>query len=259
MIDTHCHLEMPRFDADREAVLDRAWAAGVTAVILPGVWPRTWASQVAFARAHPNVHVACGIHPQVLDALAAADDAAHLAQLDAQLGQGGVVAVGECGLDGPTEKAGVPMARQLAVLEAQLDLADQHGLPVIAHCFQATLPFRALLERRGVPRRGLVLHSYSGGAELVKIFAALGCHFSLAGPVTYEKARKPLDSARAIPADRLMLETDSPDQAPTPHRGQRCEPAYVPLIAQALADARGEPVAELISRTTATARAFFGL
>jgi TatD DNase family protein len=145
------------------------------------------------------------------------------------------------------------------VLQAQLELARSHGLPAIVHCFHAHPELRALLERDGPPPAGLVIHSYSGGPELVKIFTRLGCHFGLAGPVTYANSRRPLGSARAIPSERLMLETDAPDQAPTPHRGQRSEPAFLPHIAQAIADARGVPLAELVAQTTANAVRLFKL
>ncbi len=259
MIDTHCHLDSERFDADRESVLERAWKAGVEAVVVPGVWPKNWDALVEFARTHSNVHVAAGIHPQFLPELAEADDDKHLDALRLRLERGSVVAVGECGLDGPSVAAGAPMERQIRVLREHLRLAKTFKLPAMVHCFRAHPEMRELLEREGIPPAGLVIHSYSGSAELVKIFAPMGCHFGLAGPVTYAKARKPLDSARAIPADRLLLETDAPDQAPTPHRGQRSEPSFLPLIAKAIADARGSSLTELVAQTNANARTLFGL
>jgi TatD DNase family protein len=106
---------------------------------------------------------------------------------------------------------------------------------------------------------GGVMHSYSGGAELVPRYAELGLCFSLAGPVTYANARRPLASARAIPRERLLVETDAPDQAPTPHRGHRSEPAFVVDIVRALARVRGEPEHEIARLTAVNACRLFGL
>jgi TatD DNase family protein len=259
VIDTHCHLDHPRFDPDRAEVLARARAAGVQRIVVPGVYPSTWEALRASAQAEPLLAFALGIHPQVLPELDAAQDGAHLDALDAQLARGGAVAVGECGLDGGSVAAGAPMERQVAVLRAHLRLARKHGLPAMVHCLRAHPELRQLLEEDGLPEAGLVIHSYSGGPELVKIFAPLGCHFGLCGPVTYENARKPLAAARLIPPERLLLETDAPDQAPTPHRGQRCEPAFLPPIAEALAAARGVTREALVAQTTENARRLFRL
>ena len=207
MIDTHCHLDHPRFDPDRAEVLARARAAGVERIVVPGVYPSTWEALRDSAQAEPLLAFALGIHPQVLPALDAAQDDAHLEAPDAQLARGGAVAVGECGLDGGSVTAGAPMERQVAVLRAHLRLARKHRLPAMVHCLRAHPELRQLLEEEGLPEAGLVIHSYSGGPELVKIFAPLGCHFGLCGPVTYENARKPLAAAKLIPPERLLLET----------------------------------------------------
>jgi TatD DNase family protein len=257
VIDTHCHLDKPDFDPDRAAVLARARAAGVTDVLVPAVGPAGWAALVEAARATPGLHAGLGIHPQLLPELDPRHDDAHLADLDAALARGGAVAVGECGLDGPTAAAGASMARQVAVLAGQLALARKHGLPVSLHAFRAHDALLAVLERDGLPAGG-VLHSYSGSAQQVPPYARLGLHFAFAGPVTWERARKPILAARAVPRDRLLLETDAPDQTPRPHRG-RCEPAYLAEIAAALAAALGLPLAELDAVTSANARRLFRL
>jgi TatD DNase family protein len=122
---------------------------------------------------------------------------------------------------------------------------------------RAAAPLLAVLERDGLPAGG-ALHSWSGSAEQVAPFARLGCHFAFAGPVTYERARKPLLAARAVPADRLLLETDAPDQTPRPHRG-RCEPAFLGEVRDALAAALGTSPAEVDALTTANARRLFRL
>ncbi len=253
MIDTHCHLDGPAFDADREAALARARAAGVTDVVVPGVEPGGWERLLGLCAASQGLHAALGIHPQALPGIDPADDDRHLADLESLLARGGAVAVGECGLDGPTAGSGAPLDRQRAVLRGHLAIARRFGLPVLLHSLRAHDAMREELERDGVPSGG-VLHSFSGSAEQVPPFAALGLHFSFAGPVTYEAARKPLAAARAVPPDRLLVETDAPDQTPHPHRGSRNEPSYLPLVLQALASAVGTSPADLDLLTTRNAR-----
>lgn len=258
MIDTHCHLDSPAFDADRAEALARARAVGVTDVVVPAVGPDGWARLSALASATPGLHFGLGIHPQLLPELDPTGDNRRLADLEAALGRGGAVAVGECGLDGGAAQAGAPLDRQVAVLRGHLALARRFSLPVVLHALRTLDPLLALLREEEPLPAGGVLHSYSGSAEQVAPFAALGLHFSFAGPVTYERAKKPLLAARAVPPDRLLVETDAPDQTPRPHRG-RNEPALLPGIAAALAAAVGLAVAELDASTTANARALFRL
>ena len=255
MIDTHCHLDRPEFDRDREAALARARAAGVTDVVVPAIGPDGWAGLARLAAATPGVHFGLGVHPQLLPELDPRGDDARLADLEAALARGGAVAVGECGLDGGVAQAGAPLERQLAVLRGHLALARRFALPVVLHALRALDPLLALLRDEPLPAGG-VLHSFSGSAEQVAPLAALGLHFSFAGPVTYERARKPLLAARAVPPDRLLVETDAPDQTPRPHRG-RNEPALLPGILAALAAALDTTPAELDARTSANARALF--
>ena len=154
MIDTHCHLDAPAFDGDREAVLARARAAGVTDVVVPSVEPGGWGRLVAFGASHPGVHVALGIHPQALHGLDPAGDDRHLADLESLLARGGAVAVGECGLDGPGAGEGAPLDRQRAVLRGHLAIARRLGLPVLLHSLRAHDAMLAELTRDGVPSEG---------------------------------------------------------------------------------------------------------
>ncbi len=255
MFDTHCHLDLPVFDADRGDVVERARRAGVTDVLVPAIGPDGWARLLALASATPGLHAGLGIHPQLLPDLDPGGDDRRLADLDAALRGGGVVAVGECGLDGGSVGEGASMERQVAVLEGQLALARKHRLPVSLHALHALPALLPVLERDGLPFGG-ALHSYSGSAEQAAPFAALGLHFSFAGAITWPGARRPLLAARAVPPDRLLLETDGPDQTPRPHRG-RCEPAWLAETAAALAAALGRPVAEVDALTSANARRLF--
>ena len=256
MIDSHCHIDSPRFDADREAVLARARAAGVTALIAPSVGPEAWEPLLAWTRARAGTHAALGIHPQLLPDLDPKDDERHLAALESVLERGGAVAIGECGLDGPSS-ARAPMERQVAVLRAHLALARRFRLPVLLHCLRAHEPMLRLLSEERLEAGG-VMHSYSGSGEQVRDYLPHGLHFSLAGPITYERARKPAAAARAIPAERLLVETDAPDQTPRPHTG-RCEPAYLREVVRGVALARGVAEEEIAALTEANARRLFRL
>ena len=255
MIDTHCHLDKAEFDADRAAVIDRARAAGVTDMVVPAVGP-PWEGLLALARATPGVHAGLGVHPQLLPELDPQGDDRLLAELESALARGGALAVGECGLDGPSA-GGAPLDRQLRVLAGHLALARRFSLPVSLHCLRAHEPMLHLLEREPLPAGG-VLHSYSGGPELVAGYARLGLCFAFAGPVTFEKARRPLEAVRAVPPDRLLLETDAPDQTPRPRRG-RNEPAFLAEIAAAVARALGTTLEAVGALTTANARRLFRL
>ena len=257
MIDTHCHLDVARFDADRDEVLARAWAAGVTGLVIPAIGPSSWEPLLEWPRREPRVQVGLGIHPQLLPALDPADDERHLARLDELLGGGGAIAVGECGLDGPSEP-GAPMERQVRVLKAHFALARKHHLPLLMHCLRAHPHLQQVLKDEAPVECGILMHSYSGSHELVKFYLKHRCWFSFAGPVTFLEARKPLEALRAVPLDRLMAETDAPDQAPHPHRGERSEPAYVKLIIEAMAAARAVEVEGFRRAITETTTRFFG-
>jgi TatD DNase family protein len=149
------------------------------------------------------------------------------------------------------------MERQIEVLRGHLRLARRFELPVVLHCLKAHDALLALLAEEPLPAGG-VLHSFSGSAEQVRAYLRFGLHFSFAGPVTYETAKKPLAAVRAVPEDRLLLETDAPDQTPRPHHG-RNEPAFIAEIAAAVARSLGATVEDVDAVTTSNARALFGI
>ncbi|MFT3708778.1 MAG: TatD family hydrolase [Archangium sp.] len=255
MIDTHCHLDVPRFDADREAVLERCWAAGLTGMVVPAIGPSTWEALLSWPTRDRRVQVGLGIHPQLLPELDPADDERHLAVLDQLLSRGQAIAVGECGLDGPSE-TGAPMERQLRVFDAHVALARKHRLPLLVHCYRAHPHLQRYLKSNAIPERGLLMHSYSGSADLTPFYVRAGCHFSFAGPITFPEARRPLDALRVVPVDRLMAETDAPDQSPHPHRADRNEPGWLPLVIEAMSR---ELSIDAGAITTANAQRFFGV
>ncbi len=234
MIDTHCHLDDASFDDDRDVVVARARAAGVTVIVVPAVRPRDFMRTLAVAARYPQVRVALGIHPQVAPDLDDAERAA-VAELPRLLAEHAAIAVGECGLD----RATGAHEEQERLLRAQIAIAREARLPLLVLVMRAHDAAPRILAEERAAEVGGILHSYSGGAELVPRYADLGFAFSFAGPVTYPNARRPLEAARAVPATLLCAETDAPDQAPEPHRGGRCEPAHVREVIEGLARARG--------------------
>ena len=221
-------------------MLERAWAAGVEGILVPAIGPDAWDGLLQLPRQDRRLQVALGIHPQLLPELPEADDGPALERLDALLASGRAVAVGECGLDGPSAQ-GAPMERQLRVLDEHARLARKHRLPLLVHCQRAHPVLEAWLERTSPPEAGLVLHSYSGGPGRVAEYVSRGCHLSFAGPVSWTEARKPVEALKLTPRERLLVETDAPDQAPAPHRGGRNEPAFLLQVVEATAAVLGEP------------------
>ena len=262
MIDTHCHLDMPEFDGDRAQALARAAAAGVQMILVPGVRPRTFSAISDLARMcgdrqTPAVVTAFGVHPQVVTELDTVERALALDpdRLAAMARDCGAVAIGECGLDGAT--ADLPL--QESIFRAQVRAARAAGLPLVIHVFRAHGLAPRILAEEKAGEVGGVMHSYSGGVGLLGVYRDLGLYFSFAGPVTYSNARRPLEAARAVPDALLLAETDAPDQAPEPHRGQRSEPAFVAEVIAGLAAARRQDPRETAALTTRNARRLFRL
>ncbi len=259
LIDTHAHLNDPRFGADRDAVLERARAAGVGVVVEIADAPGEWDAALALARSRPGfVYCALGLHPyhaeQWRPGLAAA-----LAE-KAVLPE--VVAAGEVGLD--YAKCGVPRATQLEALEGFLGAAEAAALPVVVHCREAYADLLPVLRRRFGGRAPAgryhgVVHCFSGTAEEALECAGLGFALGADGPVTYPK-NEPLRLAlKGAGLGAVVLETDSPWLPPQAKRGQRCEPADVAAAAARLAEVFGVSAGELARATTANARALYRL
>lgn len=253
LIDTHCHLDLPVFDSDRGDVLARARAAAVQTIVVPAIRPRTWPTLIALAARHPELRIALGVHPQIVAELS--DDERALEGLAAALESTSAVAVGECGLDG----ASPDHAEQERLLRIQIAVARELRRPLLVHVLRAHDAAPRILAEARAHEVGGILHSYSGGAALVPIYRDLGFAFSFAGPVSYAGSRRPLAAARAVPEALLCAETDAPDQAPEPHRGGRCEPAFVREVVAALARARETDADTLAAITTANARRILGL
>jgi TatD DNase family protein len=253
LFDTHAHLHDPAFSEDRDAVLARARAAGVGRILTVGTDPASARDAVALAEAHPDVWAAAGIHPH--DA-AAADDAA-LAAIAALARTPRVVAIGEIGLDYYRNLS--PREAQHRALRAQLALAREVAKPVLLHCREAHGDLFAVLEGDGGAAAGGIMHCFSGDLEVARRALGLGLLVSIAGPVTYPNARRLAAVVGALGLDALVVETDCPYLPPQPWRGQRNEPAYLPVTAARVAELCGVPAAEVARRTTRNACARLGI
>ena len=253
MIDTHCHLDVPAFDTDRDDAIARATTAGVSGMLIPAIRPRTWDAlrELAARQAGAGVRWAIGVHPQVVPTLGTDE----LGRLEQKLADAAdtAIAIGETGLDGGTANKEL----QEALFRSHVRVARALGKPLIVHVLHAhDLAPKILREERAVD---VVLHSYSGGADLVAVYraAAKRVAFSFAGPISYPNARRPGEAARVIPAELLLVETDAPDQAPEGHRGGRSEPAFLPAVIAGLAAARGVEPRQIAELTAANARRIF--
>ncbi|HHH27166.1 MAG TPA: TatD family deoxyribonuclease [Polyangiaceae bacterium] len=253
MFDSHCHLDFAAFDDDRDAVVARARSRGVTAVHVPGVGPDQWAKAAALQ--HAGIGSSVGIHPQWLASLSAAELEDALASLQVRAGELGAEAIGEVGLDAFTAKKGPDVDAQVAVLDAHIEVAKALELPIVLHVLGPHGKALATLKRHAPLPAGGVLHSYSGPAEMVAEYSRLGLFFGFAAAVTRANARRPLEAARAVPAERLLIETDGPDQALAGH--ERGSPEDLPAICAAVARARGEEPATVAALTEANARRLF--
>jgi TatD DNase family protein len=247
--DSHCHLDVIEFDADRERVLRRAREAGLVGQLLPAIDRAHWQGLAGLAENHGDLHPAYGLHPMFLGA----DSEADLRALPGFLDRHPAVAIGECGLDHYVE--GLDRDLQLRVFRVQLRIARERGLPVVIHARRALDSVIAELRRIGGLRG--VVHSFSGSREQAMQLYRLGFCLGLGGPATYERAQRLRRLAAEIPIEHLLLETDAPDQPPSWRRGQRNEPGELPRIGTTIAALRGMSPDALALATTDNAQRLF--
>jgi len=260
LIDTHAHLDFSRFDNDRPATIERAQAAGVAAIVDVGTDLLSSRRAVELAEQYTDVYAAVGMHPHDAKKL----DGAALAELRALAQRPKVVAVGEIGLDFYRDLS--PRAVQRRAFQAQLAWAAKMGKPVIIHdrdahdeIMEILTGWATGLENSPLAGRMGVLHTFSGDLGMAEKAIDLGFYVSFSGPVTYKNAGQLASVAKALPLDRILVETDCPFLTPHPHRGKRNEPAYVRLVAERIAALRGMPFEEMAMATTANAHRLFEL
>ena len=260
LIDTHAHLDERRFDADRPAVIERAMAGGVEAIVTVGTDLESSRTAVRLAQEHEMVYAAVGVHPHD----AAKLDGEVLVGLRDLALQPKVVAIGEIGLDFYRDLS--PRDVQRRAFQAQLAWAGKLGKPVVVHDRDAHEDVMTILAgwasglaRTALAGRAGVLHTFSGDQAMAEQAMDLGFYISVSGPVTYRNAGQLPEIVRTVPLVRLLVETDCPFLAPHPYRGKRNEPAYVRLVAERIAELRGLTFEELAAATTANARHLFQL
>jgi TatD DNase family protein len=249
-VDTHCHLNLPHFDADGGEVVARALAAGVTRVIVPGTDLATSRRAVALAEHYPAVWAAVGVHPNDAASFGPGD----LADLRRLAVHPRVVAIGEIGLDLYWKT--LPLEHQQAVFIAQLQLASELGKPVIVHDREAHAAVMEAL-RAHRPPAGAVLHAFSGDGAMAEAAIADGFYLGVDGPLTYKNSQALRAIFAAVPMERILLETDAPYLTPQPYRGRRNEPAYVRYVGETLAAIRQMTLEEVAQATTTNAARLF--
>ena len=269
LIDTHAHLDMHQFDADRDEVIARAREAGVSRIITIGIDVESSHTAIALAEQYDSIYATVGLHPHSA-ATASAETWAELRRLARHPR---VVAIGETGLDFYRDLS--PRDDQRQAFQQQLALARELGKPIIVHDREAHKDVMNMLRqwvREGYQPSAIshrpsaishqpvgVMHCFSGDLAMAREVIEMGFYISIPGPVTFTNARRLPELVRALPLERLLIETDCPYLTPHPHRGKRNEPAYVRLVAEAIARIRGIPLEQVARITTANARALFGL
>ncbi len=243
LIDSHAHIQLDKFDADRGAVLERAQEAGVHAIMVIGFDLETSRGAIALAEKYNQVYATIGMHPH--DAKDLHDETIHIFHELAAHPK--VVALGEMGLDYYRNLSPRPI--QKAAFERQLDLAEELDLPIVIHNREAYHDILPILQARRGRVRG-VMHCFSGDVEIMYQSLALGFYIGIGGPVTYRKSDALQEVAQKIPADALLVETDCPWLAPQFRRGKRNEPAYVRATAEKIAELRGVSLEEIGEITT---------
>ena len=254
LFDTHAHLDQEDFDSDRAEVIARALAAGVETMIAVGVTAESSAAAVKLAAENPSIYAAVGIQPNYC-AQAGPDDWNRIVELASAPK---VVAIGETGLDRHWDYT--PFDLQQDYFDRHLRLSQERNLPFIVHTRESDADVLAILReaRQRGPLRG-IMHSFTGTAETAAECVNLGLYISFAGMVTFKKSDDLRAVAATIPADRILIETDSPYLSPHPLRGKRNEPANLVHTAAVLANVREVSVEEFTNQTTANAKTLFGL
>ncbi|SPD76036.1 Uncharacterized deoxyribonuclease YabD [uncultured Desulfobacterium sp.] len=253
LIDSHAHLDMVDFDKNRQDVIDRAIAGGLTGIITIGIDLGSSAKALELARQHDFIYAAAGYHPHNADKC----EPKSLEKLGNLASDKLIVAWGEIGLD--FYRGYSIRENQIRIFEQQLKIADDMELPVIIHDRDAHDDVLNILKRRGKGEGKGVIHCFSGDLDLAHEFMELGYYISIPGTVTYQNATKTKEVAAKIPMERMLIETDAPFLAPVPKRGKGNEPLFVVYTAREIARLRGIEFEEVATRTAQNAISLFGL
>src|SRR2546428_10246231 len=251
LIDSHCHIDDPRFDADREAMIQRARDAGISHFVTIGCDLETSRAAVALAEGHPFISATVGVHPHEVKHI----KEGWYAELRALAKSERVVAYGEIGLDYHYDHSPREVQRQR--FREQVQLARELGLPIVIHTREAQEDTIAILQEEKACELGGVFHCFSGDAWLAKDALDLGFYLSFSGVITFQNAVMLRDIVKTVPLDRILVETDSPYLTPAPHRGKRNEPTYVRHVAEKIAELHGLSPQEVEEVTTQNTKRLF--
>jgi len=251
LIDTHCHLDVAAFDADRRQVLDRARQQGVRRMVIPGVDADHWAGLIQLCQSEQALFPALGLHPVYLQA----HEQEHISALEREIEKQRPVAVGEIGLDYFIRE--LDREKQQALFEAQLEVARDAGLPVILHVRKAHDQVLSTLRRIRVS--GGTAHAFNGSLQQARQYIDMGFKLGFGGMLTYQRSSRIRRLAEDLPVEAIVLETDAPDMVVAAHRGERNSPEYLTHCLRALADVRNEDADFLARQTTINACSVFSL
>jgi TatD DNase family protein len=252
--DSHCHVDETQFDGDRDDVLARMAGNGVTRYAVIGSDIATSRRAAAFAAGHPGAIAVGGVHPHEAKDF---DPGTGLEDLRNWYRHGEIRAIGEIGLDYYYDLS--PRETQQEVCRMQMELAWELGAPVAFHIRDAHQDMLNLMKEMKSHLTEGIIHCFSGSPEMAKEYLKLGYYISFAGPLTFKKAPRLQETAKLVPKDRLLIETDSPYMAPEPVRGRRNEPANVRFVGLKLAELRGESPEEVAAYTTENAMRVYGM
>jgi len=251
LVDTHCHIDIKAFDADREQVLRRASERGVRRLVIPAIDAARWEGLIGLCNAQPGLFPALGLHPVFLAAHSADDVVA----LESAIEKHRPVAVGEIGLDYSVHE--LDRAQQQSLFEVQLEIARMANLPVILHVRKAHDQVIATLKR--IPVRGGTVHAFNGSLQQAQKYIEMGFKLGFGGMLTFPRSTKIRKLAAELPIDAIVLETDAPDMTVSAHQGERNSPEYLPDCLQALAEVRDAGPDDLARWTTRNACSVFSL
>ena len=275
LTDTHCHLDLEKFDEDRDAVIQRALDAGLGRVLIPAMDHESSLAVIKLAKAYPKIYAAAGFHPTELEKWneGSINDLRELNLNQPQ--ENKIVAIGEIGLDYYWVKEADKKAQQREVLKQQLSLAKAVSKPVIIHMReendawfgQASIDLLAILnewctelraQHHPLAEKPGVLHSFNGNLETAQKAMEMNFYIGVTGPVTYKNAEEKRSIIKKLPLTRILIETDAPFLSPVPHRGKRNEPAFVAHIADKIAEIHMTTREQIAEITTANANHLFG-
>ena len=251
LIDTHCHLDVEEFDADRKAILEHCRKGGITQIVVPAIHAAGWSKLLQLCRKEVGLYPALGLHPVYIESHQDLD----LRALEEKLLVENPVAVGEIGLDFFITV--LDQKRQQKLFEAQLQIARNAGLPVLLHVRKAHDQVLAALRRIRV--RGGIAHAFNGSLQQAQQYLDLGFKLGFGGTLTYQRSNKIRQLARLLPIEAIVLETDAPDMVVSQHRGERNSPEYLHHVLSALAEVRQADPEVLAQQTTANARELLGI